>query len=189
MNKAEIRKIKKQERREMEKNLAAEKSRQIAERVQTLAEWKQAKTVLAYLPCQNEADASILLCAALREKKTAAVPVSNPETLEMLAAELLDFSELAPGAYGILEPETVVPVAPERLDLVLVPGVAFDKNGGRIGFGKGYYDRFLKKTSAKTVALCYGFQIVPDCFSESEDYPMDYIVTEDEVIACGKGRQ
>ena len=99
------------------------------------------------------------------------------------------FYVLAPGAYGILEPETVVPVAPERLDLVLVPGVAFDKNGGRIGFGKGYYDRFLQKTSAKTVALCYGFQIVPDCFSESEDYPMDYIVTEDEVIACGKGHQ
>ncbi len=186
MSKAEIRRIKKQERREMEKNLAAEKSRRIAERVQTLTAWKQAKTVLAYLPCQNETDASILLRAALREGKTAAVPVSDPETLGMLAAELSDFAELAPGAYGILEPKTVVPIAPERLELVLVPGIAFDRSGGRIGFGKGYYDRFLKKTNAKTVALCYAFQLVPDCFLESEDYPMDYIVTEDEVIACGK---
>lgn len=185
MRKAEIRQRKKAERKEMPKELAAMKSRQIAEQVLKLSVWQKASTILFYLPIQNEADASILLRTALCENKRAAVPVSDPKTLRMLPSVLDDFESLAPGAYGILEPQRVCPIAPEKLDLVIVPGIAFDRRGGRIGFGKGYYDRFLQGLSVKTLALCYRFQLVPDCFSEPEDYPMDYIVTEDEVIICG----
>ena len=95
-----------------------------------------------------------------------------------------DFSELQAGAYGILEPrpDPSRRVATEQFDLV--PGLAFDRAGRRLGAGKGYYDRFLAGIKAPKIALAFAFQLVEQVPIEPHDQRVEVIVTENEVITC-----
>lgn len=94
---------------------------------------------------------------------------------------------LIKGRFGILEPPASDPVAaPTALDLILVPGVAFDRAGGRLGRGRGYYDRFLAATSAIKVGVCFEERLVPEVPCEAHDIRMDAILTPAELILCGR---
>jgi 5-formyltetrahydrofolate cyclo-ligase len=96
------------------------------------------------------------------------------------------FADLVPGKFGIPEPRPETPcVAPTEPDLLVVPGVAFDRRGHRVGYGKGYYDRLLAVTGAPVMALAYGFQLVEHIPDEPHDRCMDYILTPEELIRCG----
>ncbi|MBP2031753.1 5,10-methenyltetrahydrofolate synthetase [Clostridium algifaecis] len=98
----------------------------------------------------------------------------------MIAVEIKKFSELVPGAYNILEPEsTEFKVDEKSIDLSYIPGVAFDSSGGRIGYGGGYYDRFLQKLekNSKKIALCYDFQVLDTVPTETHDIMIDSIIT------------
>ena len=109
---------------------------------------------------------------------------------------LEDFAELVPGMWGILEPprqrwgEAGKEIAPEQLDLIMVPGVGFDRDGGRLGNGAGYYDRLLASVRADAVlsAVCYESQLLEQVAMEPHDVAMDTVMTE-KTIYTGKGRQ
>ena len=110
-------------------------------------------------------------------------------TLPLLAAAW-GASKRVAGPRGLREPdpETTVLVPPEAIDLVVVPGVGFDRRGGRLGFGGGYYDRFLSKTGALRLGLAFSLQIVDRIPQGPGDEPVHWIVTERETIACrGRG--
>jgi 5-formyltetrahydrofolate cyclo-ligase len=96
-------------------------------------------------------------------------------------------NDLVPGVFGILEPdlEKIDPVIADKIDIVIVPGAAFSENGCRIGYGGGFYDRFLQNRSITSYALAFDFQLVDEVpFDPEFDMKVDYIVTERRVIEC-----
>ena len=139
---------------------------------------------MIYMPLGNETDTSCILQNALSECKKVVVPVSDTVNTDIIPCTITSDTGFSKGAYSINEPEHCVKADESEIDLVLVPGIAFDKSGGRIGFGKGYYDRFLSKTKAVKVGFCYEFQIVENAYSEKHDVSVDYIVTEKEMYKC-----
>jgi len=113
--------------------------------------FRRAGSVMIYLAFRGEVPTGLVLEAALAQGKVVAAPVTLKEERRLVPLRLEGLAaELRPGAYGILEPEPSLcrPVPPEDIDLVVVPGVAFDARGGRLGYGGGYYDRFLRGDAA-----------------------------------------
>jgi len=165
------------------------KSEKISNLIIGLPEWRHALTVMVYLAFRQEVDTASLISQALAAGKQAVVPVCLENPRRLLASRLLNTEEdLAPGAWGILEPkpESLRPVDPAEIDLVLVPGVAFDRSGNRLGYGAGYYDRFLRSLThrAKAVALAYQLQVFEHIEADEHDFPVDFVVTEEGVIDC-----
>jgi 5-formyltetrahydrofolate cyclo-ligase len=155
-----------------------------------------AKTVMWYVDAGSEVRTRHTLPAALKHGKRVIVPwcVVATNTLELFLLE--DMSELVEGAYKILEPKEELRRLPEKivqpkdLDLVMVPGTAFDLRGGRMGQGKGYYDRLLAnaRPDAPLVGLAFDCQIFDEIPVASHDVFMDMVLTESRTIT-GKGRK
>lgn len=157
------------------------KSEQIAATVRALPEYKGASTILFYVSAKpGEVDTHALIREALAGGVTALVPVTDFDNNKLIISDLKDMDELAPARFGMLEPrsDAVRPVDPKEADVVIVPGVAFDSECRRIGFGGGYYDRLLSGCGAATIALAYDGQIVDRVPTASTDVPVDIIVTE-----------
>jgi len=130
-------------------------------------QYKNAKTVYGYLPYNQEVRTVPMLQQALRDGKRVAVPKVYGD--EMRFIYLADLSQVEKGYSGIPEPIADGPVADDPTALVLMPGLAFDAQGHRIGYGGGFYDRFLaQEPNHPTLALCYAFQMLP--FIETEDF-------------------
>ena len=174
----------------------ARKSRRIADRVMALPEFHSAQVPLLFASFGCEVDTWPLIRAALQVGKRVVLPaVSNsPRCLRL---RRVDDSEvdLQPGVWGIMEPrEHCVEVASSELDFVLVPGVAFDARGGRLGYGGGYYDWLLaqlgaQKPSVPLVAVAFELQIVPVVPTDTHDLPVPIIVTEERIITCCAGEK
>jgi 5-formyltetrahydrofolate cyclo-ligase len=159
-----------------------------------LPEYAKAKTVLFYIDVRAEVRTRHSLPAALASGKTIVVPWCNDQgELELFC--LADMNELAIGMYKILEPKPELRGSPEKqctaeeLDLVMVPGVAFDRRGARMGHGKGYYDKLLQHARPDTplVALAFECQLFPEIPVAQHDIFMDKIITETAVYE-GQGR-
>ena len=106
---------------------------------------------------------------------------SNTKTLEI--CQIKNISQLQKSHKKILEPhKDCQKIAPEKIDLIIVPGIAFDKQKNRIGYGDGFYDRLLKKTKCPTIALAYEFQIVHNIPGEKHDVKVDQIITEKRIL-------
>lgn len=165
-------------RREMiEKRMTSVKSCgacNIANKIRQLDVYKKAKNVMIYLPIKNEVDVSLLINDS---EKTFLVPVTEGD--DIYACRLT--MHLKIGRFGICEPVERVKMDKKELDMVIVPGVAFDKGFNRMGYGKGYYDRFLKDVDAVKIGVCYPFQLLDEIEAEKHDVKMDMIVTEDGV--------
>lgn len=144
--------------------------------------------VMIYLDFKNEVKTDFIINYCLEHGKKVYIPICIPETHELCISRITSLKELRSGHYGIREPITEhIRLSDSNLiDLVLVPGVAFDGSGNRIGFGAGYYDRFMKRLqpNAVKVALAYSFQVVDLVPSNEYDIPVDYIVTEKGKICC-----
>lgn len=138
----------------------------------------KANSIMLYYSVRNEAETVPMINYLLGEGKTVALPVCTPER-DLNAAVINDLSQLQPAPFGLMEPGPGSPVlANEELQLIVVPGVAFDEQGNRLGHGAGYYDRFLSKTpNAFKLALAYDFQVVPEVPTEPHDLKMDAILT------------
>lgn len=144
--------------------------------------------VMIYLDFKNEVKTDLIINYCLENNKKVYIPICIPETRELCVSRITNLEELQSGHYGIREPglEYIRLSDSNLIDLILVPGVAFDVSGNRIGFGAGYYDRFMMrlKPGAIKAALAYSFQIVDTLPSDEYDIPMDYIVTEKYTINC-----
>ena len=138
--------------------------------------FKNAKTVMTYVSYKSEPDTLKIIEKMLSEGKTVCAPVCLGGGI-METYELSSLSELSPSNMGILEPKREKKIAPSDIDLLIVPLCAFNKDGHRIGYGGGYYDRFLSKTDIITVGLCYA-DLEADFKGENHDKPLKYIITE-----------
>jgi 5-formyltetrahydrofolate cyclo-ligase len=165
-----------------------EKSERIKEQVFQMDEFKEAKTILFYVSYNNEVFTHEMIKESLEIKKQVVVPKTVINKRTILCSSLTKWDDLLAGAYNILEPrqECLNEVSPESIDLIIIPGIAFDCQGSRIGYGMGYYDRLLeKKMNTHRLGLAFEFQIVENIPTESHDVKVEKIVTEERIITCG----
>ena len=169
-------------RREIREKKRAMTEEEIVSRSEKLAElfvrseaYQMAATVYGYLPYNQEVRTVPMLEQALRDGKRVAVPKIYGDTMRFIYLE--DLSAVEKNRMGIPEPVLDTPVAEDITALVLMPGLAFTKNGDRMGYGGGFYDRFLaEEPNHPTVALCYDFQIVDSLPTEEFDIPVDTVL-------------
>lgn len=165
-----------------------QKSRAITERFLTLPEYSRAETIFLYMSAKNEPNTFPLAERALMDGKRVAVPVTDMSSGSMYFSYIHSLDDLHSGAFGILEPICPDPCDNTAADIVVTPGLVFDTHGGRVGYGKGFYDRFFAMAkNAVRVAFCYDFQIVQKAATEAHDVPMNIILTEGRTIYCDKG--
>jgi len=163
-------------------------SRAIVERLELLMRDAGFKVLMAYVPFRNEADISPLLKRWRERGLTLVLPVTEWETRSLFPVAVERYPEdLVPGRYGLLEPRRETPAGvwpPEEIDVVLVPGLAFDLRGYRLGYGDGFYDRFLRELNPRTltVGVAFDFQVADTVFAEEHDVPVRQIVTERRII-------
>jgi 5-formyltetrahydrofolate cyclo-ligase len=189
--KQEIRKAAHQNRREQQDKDGV--SQKIVERFMGLPEYAQASTVMFYVDVRDEVRTRHALPEALQGDKRIVIPYCVDGELELFHLESME--ELDVGMYKILEPKAELRsvaakrLLPADLDLIMVPGVAFDRQGGRTGHGKGYYDKLLEhaRHDSPLVALAFECQMFPEIPCEAHDISMDKVVTE-EAVYVGRGR-
>ncbi|WP_422486179.1 5-formyltetrahydrofolate cyclo-ligase [Gudongella sp. DL1XJH-153] len=191
MDKKTIRELILQERSKLSESARKSHSRKIIDLLKATKYYKEAKVIMCFVSFNDELDTHQFIKEALLEGKRVIVPITVQETKKLIPSELMDFKELEPGYYNILTPkkEFTRPIEQSDIDLVVVPGVAFDPYGYRVGYGGGYYDRFLISI-AKTVpkiAVGFGMQLVGRVPRESFDVPVDMIITEMGVTPCSEG--
>ena len=175
MNKQELRKQIRAQKRAMTIAQIEEKSRILGELFAQTEEYRRAGTIYGYLPYNQEVRTVPMLEQALRDGKRVAVPKCYGDEMRFIYME--DLSQVAPGYAGIPEPIADGPVAADETALVLMPGLAFDPQGHRIGYGGGFYDRFLaEEPGHPTLALCYDFQMLPSLETEEFDIPVDRVL-------------
>ena len=172
-------------RRELSPEQVIRQSLALQLRFLALPEYSRAQVLALYAPIHHEVDTSSLAAQALSAGKTLLYPAVEGSGLQFRQVHSLD--ELTPGRYGIPEPAGEA-WGPELSDLFVVPGVAFDQSGRRIGYGKGYYDKSLHRLegSGRLVGFCYDLQLFEEIVGEPHDVTMDIIVTESRVVRVNK---
>ncbi|WP_457622188.1 5-formyltetrahydrofolate cyclo-ligase [Persephonella sp.] len=166
-----------QKRRGYEK--AEEDALRIKERFLQLKDVKRAESILLYYPHKNEVNTIPIIEELLKTEKIVLLPRVKDQ--DIIPIRIFDLSGLKKGYAGIPEPEGN-PFPVDRIDIIVVPAVAYDLNGHRLGYGKGYYDRLLKKVKALKVGLAYDFQVVEKLPVEPHDIPVDLIITPTRTI-------
>ena len=155
-----------------------------------LKEYSSAGCIALYAPINQEVDTDEIFAAAFESGKRVLYPALCDK--EIVFREVMGLDTLQEGAFGILEPRpTGIEHKADKADLIVVPGVAFDLSGHRIGYGKGYYDRFLKHPERKThlVGLCHDFQVVDGAIpTDPHDIEMEIIITDRRIIHCRSNR-
>ena len=176
MNKKEMRAIIRAKKRAMTEGQIVSASARLGEQFRACELYKNAKTIYGYLPYNQEVRTVPMLEQAIRDGKRVAVPKCYDRDMKFIY--ISDFeAEVAPGYANIPEPIADEPVADDKTALVLMPGLAFDPQGHRIGYGGGFYDKFLsREPEHPTVALCYDFQMLPKLETEEFDIPVDLVL-------------
>ena len=175
MNKKELRNQIKAAKKAMTEDQIDQLSADLCQQFLNTDEYRKAKTVYGYLPYNQEVRTWALLEQAVKDGKTVAVPKVYGDEMRFII--LSDLSDVADGYAGIPEPVADGPVADDPDALVLMPGLAFDREGHRIGYGGGFYDRFLEcEPNHPTVALCYHFQLLDYLDTEEHDIPVDRVL-------------
>lgn len=146
--------------------------------------WKQANVVGITISNPPEVDTYQIIRKAWELGKQVVVPKCDPKEKKLSFRLLMEFSQLESVYYGLLEPieEQTKEVLPENIDLLIVPGLAFTSEGFRLGFGGGYYDRYLPDFLGETLSLCFHSQVISQFPIEKHDIPVSKIITNNEVI-------
>jgi 5-formyltetrahydrofolate cyclo-ligase len=167
------------------------KSDAIMSRLFVLPALEKATVVFTYLHFRSEVQTSTLVQELFSTNRDVCIPVTLSKDSQLLAVKVTDVEQqIAPGYCGIPEPVPEViqgqTVDPATIDIVVVPGSVFDRHGGRLGYGGGYYDRFLANDSprAARIGLAFDLQVVETVPVEPHDQRMDYIVTETQTYDC-----
>jgi 5-formyltetrahydrofolate cyclo-ligase len=172
-------------RRELTPRQVSSQSLTLQERFLELPEFQRSVMLALYAPIHHEVETAAVAGEALSTGRTLLYPAVEGNDLQFRRVAAL--SELAPGRYGIPEPKGES-CNPDDADLIVVPGVAFDLFGRRIGYGKGFYDKSLHRLEGrgKLVGFCYDFQLFEEIVGEPHDVTMDLIVTEMRVVRVNK---
>ena len=175
MDKKELRRSIRERKRAMTEEEIVTRSEALGKAFVSSPLYQQADTVYGYLPYNQEVRTVSMLEQALRDGKKVAVPKVIGD--EMVFIYLEDLTQVEKGYAGIPEPVADGPVAQDKTALVLMPGLAFDRDGHRIGYGGGFYDKFLQREPEHpTLALCYEFQMLPHLETEEHDIPVDCVL-------------
>ena len=175
MDKKELRDYIRKFKRAMTKEEIESKSEKLGELFLASDLYKQAKNIYGYLPYNQEVRTTAMLEQAQKDGKRIAVPKILGDT--MIFVWLDDLTAVERGYSGIPEPIDLTPVADDPTALVLIPGMAFDPQGHRCGYGGGFYDKFLaSEPGHPTLALCYDFQVLPHLDTEEFDIPVDCVL-------------
>ena len=175
MDKKELRSMIRARKRAMTEAEIVEKSEKLGKLFAESALYKNARTIYGSMPYNQEVRTVPMLEQALRDGKKVAVPKCYGE--EMRFIYLDDLTQVEKGYANIPEPIADEPVADDETALVLMPGLAFDPQGHRIGYGGGFYDKFLaSEPDHPTLALCYDFQMLPHLETEEFDMPVDCVL-------------
>ncbi len=182
--KQELRPFMRKKRASQDQRVIQHKNRKITKNVLTLEEVQQANCIAAYASLPEEAGTQELLSTLLEQGKRVVLPKVTGKTMDFF--RIVDpVNNMQQGAFSILEPdpERCERVEAEAIDVFLVPGTTFDCFGARIGFGGGYYDRFMRKKTShvKAIALAFEFQVVHAMETQTHDIPVDCIVTETHI--------
>lgn len=157
-------------------------SQTISKTLRARPECRKATAICVYVSLPDEVDTTTLLRAFIHQKKTVVVP--RVAGKELTLHRIRTLRDLRTGSFGIAEPKRSCPEIEKSLvDLFIVPGIAFDRQGFRLGWGKGYYDRLLKGVKAPKIGLAFASQIVPRLFHKRYDIPMDIVITEHETLS------
>ncbi len=192
--KKEFREFYLERRSRLSREEVREKSALLFERVCSLEQYKKADIILAYMSAGNEADTGAFVYGCIEDGKTVSLP--RVEKTEGVGSRLGVYTvkdpveDTVPGFKGILEPDPLKTrlLEPHEPDLAVVPGIAFDTSGNRIGYGAGYYDRLLPllRTDCLKVGAAFEMQIADMLPAEQHDFRLDMIVTEERTIYCPK---
>ena len=177
MDKNALRRLIGEKKRAMDAAQVASASARLAERLFATPQYREARSLYAYLSFNQEVRTAPIIERAWADGKRVAVPRITGG--EMAFIWIDSFDSLAENRFGIPEPVGDGHVADDAHALVLMPGLAFDTSGHRVGYGGGYYDRFLaREPGHPLIALCYGFQLFEHLDAEAHDIPADMIITE-----------
>lgn len=193
MLKKELRKQILQSRRDIPADEREEKSKQIAEHILQSSLYQEARFVFSFIPFGDEVNIRPVLEHAVQTGKKLAIPKTVSSSRELVLYQFETWEQLIPGVFGIMEPDpgrsTVV--NPIDIDLILMPGVAFDRHGGRLGYGGGFYDRFLAglPQSPPLIAPCFTEQVIERVPTEDHDIQVDMLITDQEIMECIKSRK
>ncbi len=175
MDKIQLRKEIREKKRAMTEEEICVRSKTLCEKFVKSDAYQNAKTIYGYLPYNQEVRTWDALKLAMQEGKRVAVPKVFDKDMKFIY--ITDFSQIDTGYCGIPEPIADEPIAEDKTALVLMPGLAFDRDGRRIGYGGGFYDRFLsEEPDHPTLALCYDFQVKESLPTEEFDIPVDTVI-------------
>lgn len=159
------------------------KSRKIAEYIYSTEDFKKSKVFALYSPIKNEVETEMIFQQAKMAGKLILYPRIDKNSL--LFSVVNDLRELVSGKFGLLEPPSTARTLPsEEIDAFIVPGVAFDTRGYRLGYGYGYYDSTLRNVRGVVIGLAYRFQVVNSIFPDDKDIRVQKIITEEGIINC-----
>lgn len=186
--KNELRKEYKLKRGSLDESFREEASQKICASILSLDCIRNAKTVMSYNAINTEVSLDLFM-TKVHGKKTLLLPVTDTSTQTMHASKLLHLDKTELGGYGILEPETKDVFDPLEIDVVIVPALVYNRRGFRIGYGKGYYDKFFSSCkNAIKIGAAFSCQLCDEHFEEDFDISVDIIVTENEIIYCKRGK-
>lgn len=189
--KKEIRKKILQLKESLSEQEIQKKSSAIFNTLSNMKFYTNANNVMLYVSFGSEVLTKPIIDDLLQQRKRVFVPVTVPKTKELIVSELKSFEDdLEIGHFGVMEPkkDALRPVDPTIIDLIVVPGVAFDKEGYRVGYGGGYYDRFIPRLTDQTpkVSLAFEMQLIDKVPTDKYDIPVEYIITEKQSIEIKK---
>ena len=185
MDKNSFRRDVKQEIRKLKAQELITKSELICKKLCELEAFRRSGLVMAYLSLPNEVDTGGVILEAWRNGKTVAVPKVSWQQRHMIPVQINSLETgFSTEVSGLKNPTTGVPVPLEDIDIVITPGIAFDRNGNRLGRGGGYFDRFFasKELRAVKCAICFSEQVVDEVPYDETDVPVDYIITDKEIL-------
>ncbi len=163
---------------------AVQRSKSVLTQLENLPEYRNAGLVHTYVSSKpNEVDTMMMIARSFARGKRIAVPVIlEKKERKIGTSELMNIGDLTDGPFDIKEPKVFSAIPLEEVDLFIVPVIAADRSGNRIGWGFGYYDSFLQSQQKPIVALAYNFQIIDKIEPNDTDIKVDYIISENEII-------
>ena len=187
MEKSALRHEIKQRLAQMDKKQRVVKSKQICERIIDTDLFRKSSVVMAYLAMPHEVDLTLLILHAWQQGKTVAVPKVSWEQRHMIPIEITSLETgIKKNGHGLQNPVNGTPIPFDQINLIVTPGLGFDKSGNRLGRGGAYYDNFFKheKIVAARWAVAFSQQIYDQIPHDENDVAVDAVVTENELIIC-----